>query len=89
VPDFQGGLVALEARGGQYLDTIVKFDGITGQPAVHSAPNADSALIQLVPHPDGTIFATTSGGGVPDTVIGIDPQHGHPEIQRAPNGTVA
>ena len=33
-------------------------------------------MSQLVPHPDGTIFAVTSGGGVPEAVIGIDPTTG-------------
>ena len=41
VPDFLGGLVALEMRGGQNFDRIVRFDGITGQPSVvYTAANS-------------------------------------------------
>jgi hypothetical protein len=72
LPDFQGGLVAMESRGGQYLDSIVKLDGMTGQPSVvYTAPNADSSLIDLVAHPDGTVFALTG-----QAVIGIDASTG-------------
>ena len=43
LPDFQGGLVAMESRSGGYYDTVVKLDGLTGQPTVvytanHSCP---------------------------------------------------
>ncbi len=83
VPDFQGGLVALESRGGQYLDTIVKLDGITGQPAASYSPSGTSELKgDMVVHPDGTIFATqhyydeSGGGGDFDSVVGIDPTTG-------------
>ncbi len=69
--------MAKESRGGEYYDTIVKFDGITGQPSVvYTSPDDYSMLIQLVPHPDGTIFATTTENGWVDTVIGIDPSTG-------------
>lgn len=72
LPDFQGGLV-LEGSD----NSIVKLDGITGQP--YSAYTPDSASLgSLAVHPDGTIFAiqanwTSDDDRLPDTVIGIDP----------------
>jgi hypothetical protein len=71
LPDFQGGLVAAESSTGQNgnLDTIVKLDGITGQPYPAYKPTSPAALpiegqdffctftCELIAiHTDGTIF---------------------------------
>lgn len=70
VPDFQGGLVAMEHNGNQF--SVVKLDGMTGQryPAFTVVETIGS-FPTFVVHPDGTIFATTSTG-----LVGIDPTTG-------------
>jgi hypothetical protein len=75
VPDFQGGLVAVEWNNDN--GSIVKFDGITGQPHPVYTPAATEYLGgALGVHPDGTIFAFKGGDTQPPQVIGIDPATG-------------
>jgi hypothetical protein len=78
LPDFQGGLVVLRNN-----NSIVKLDGITGQPGPAYAPGGGSSILAPVIHPDGTIFALQSdpivvGGNheQQSSVIGIDPVTG-------------
>ena len=77
VPDFQGGLVAMEYNSSNYEYSIVKLDGITGQPYPAYTPGPTSSLDSqfLSVHTDGTIFVlqnnSTSIG-----VMGIDPTTG-------------
>jgi hypothetical protein len=71
LPDFQGGLVAAESSTGQNgnLDTIVKLDGITGQPYPAYKSTSPAAVVRegqdffctftcefVAIHTDGTIF---------------------------------
>jgi hypothetical protein len=81
IPDFQGGLVAWEvSNDGFSSSSIVKFDGITGQPypAYTPAPPASLGYALPVVHADGTIFAmeSSSSGEGAVNVIGIDPTTG-------------
>ncbi|MBZ5606807.1 MAG: hypothetical protein LAP38_01005 [Acidobacteriia bacterium] len=83
IPDFQGGLVLAKFPPGNccQLASIVKLDGITGQPGPAYTPSGTAYLYldsPLVVHPDGTIFALQTVGD-PDplgnyapAVIGID-----------------
>jgi hypothetical protein len=80
MPDFQGGLTVMML---DYNDSapysIVKFDGITGQPYPAYSPGETSMLLPYGPwwavHPDGTIFALQENSNS-DAVIGIDPSTG-------------
>jgi len=91
LPDFQGGLVVLSfGDSNNWTGSIVKFDGITGQPYPAYTPPAQTSdtsaylwdgLVGV--HTDGTIFAgETEGYGAgadwwqQDSVIGIDPTTG-------------
>jgi uncharacterized protein YjdB len=63
VPDFQGGLVVPTAyyrpQAGQYVaSSIMKLDGITGQPnpAYSVNPATDAMSVPPLVHTDGTIF---------------------------------
>ena len=91
VPDFQGGLVVLSfGDSNNWTGSIVKFDGITGQPypAYTPPPQTSDTSAYLWDglvgvHTDGTIFAgETEGYGAgadwwhQDSVIGIDPTTG-------------
>ncbi|MGP8176261.1 MAG: beta strand repeat-containing protein [Terracidiphilus sp.] len=84
VPDFLGGLVAVMQNPATYADSIVKLDGITGQPYPAYAPDptvSDLTDSPLGVHTDGTIFAIQRNWNpnysrLPDTVIGIDPTTG-------------
>ena len=78
IPDFMGGLVAAEIVGGDHYDTIVRFDGITGQPStVYNAGPGSGSLYVATVHPDGTIFAMTrTDNGHINAVVGIDPTSG-------------
>ena len=91
LPDFQGGLVALSfGDSNNWTGSIVKFDGITGQPYPAYTPPAQTSTTsanlwtgQPGIHTDGTIFAMeTEGYGAfadwwqQDSVIGIDPTTG-------------
>jgi hypothetical protein len=82
LPDFQGGLVAVSYDGN---GSIVKFDGMTGQPyAAYTPPDPTSFLYGGYNgvHPDGTVF-TVLGHSDPNgiapqqySVVGIDPTTG-------------
>jgi len=81
VPDFQGGLVAVKWDSDR--GSIVKYDGITGQPYPAYIPDENSRLVfgGLAVHPDGTIFTTqtnldSEGNFLNESVIGIDPTTG-------------
>jgi hypothetical protein len=69
VPDFQGGLVMMTSNGG--TSSIVKLDGITGQPYPAYSPGGNSFLGDFAVHPDGTVFSIQSS-----SVVGIDPTTG-------------
>ncbi len=73
--DFRGGLVAVRDR------TITSFDGRTGQAvSAYSIPNrADTGLLSVAVHTDGTIFAHLNTRGTSrsySTFVGIDPVTG-------------
>ena len=90
LPDFQGGLVVVtESNSTDWLHnnfTIMKLDGLTGQP--HPASNFQASNAPVNVHTDATIFAYSDGGlidgfdvgrpwpGSP-SVIGIDPSTGN------------
>ncbi len=84
LPDFQGGLVAVNFDPNTYVSSIYKLDGITGQPyPAYMPPSNPDGTPQhfagvVAAHPDGTVFAIQSSGEreVPDSVIGIDPTTG-------------
>jgi len=77
LPDFQGGLVALDYSYSNATQSIVRFDGITGQSNVllTSDENSGGGLSSLAVHPDGTIFAILHSGAQ-ESVIGLDPTTG-------------
>ena len=62
LPDFLGGLVAPVGN------SIVRYDGMTGQTSTLYTAATGTLFDSVVPHPDGTIFALVNG-----TVMGIDP----------------
>jgi hypothetical protein len=76
VPDFQGGLVLVQQYGAANgNNSIVKLDGITGQPYPSYLPNpATAGLGDAAVHTDGTIFALQ--GGDTTSVVGINPTAG-------------
>ena len=88
VPDFQGGLVVglLDPITG--AASIMKLDGVTGQPYPAYTLGQDwmfnfgTSRDPLAVHPDGTIFAVQQYWGArpssapPYTVVGIDPTTG-------------
>ena len=85
VPDFQGGLVAEIYSADGEQQSIMKFDGITGQPYPAYTAGGASSLYWNPPvvHPDGTIFVLQQNwtdadhdGVLPSTVVGIDPTTG-------------
>jgi hypothetical protein len=97
VPDFQGGLVGLlPASDGQSLNSLVKLDGMTGQrgPAYTVTPFSSagagyptgSNIEQLVPNPDGTVFAVqldySGTSSIPAlSIAGVDPVAGSAKFQ--------
>ncbi len=78
VPDFLGGMVAVESQSGVIWDTIVRLDGMTGQPSTLYTANPSSNGVALAGlHPDGTVFAFLPASAVGgNQVIGIDPTTG-------------
>ena len=73
VPDFLGGMVAVESQSGAIWDTIVRLDGMTGQPStLYTADPSSNGVALAGLHPDGTVFAFLRNY----TVIGIDPTTG-------------
>jgi hypothetical protein len=79
VPDFLGGLVLPE------YNSIVRLDGMTGQPVFVYTPDQAWGLVGpgVGVHTDGTIFAAiqnwgagSTSTGIPTSVIGIDPTTG-------------
>lgn len=80
VPDFQGGLVTLNIDYNNGTSSIMKLDGVTGQPYPAYTPNPPSGFSSwpppLVVHPDGTIFAVGNFSGAGEAVVGIDPTTG-------------
>jgi hypothetical protein len=77
VPDFQGGLVVATWNTSQ--GSILKLDGITGQPYPAYTPEGESELDNsgLGVHTDGTVFAIQRDrANGPASVIGIDPTTG-------------
>ena len=72
VPDFLGGLVLLKSND-DVSTSIVRLDGMTGQPAATYTTPAYQSLSAVVPHPDGTIFAVQQDSdALSYSVIGID-----------------
>ena len=72
MPDFQGGLVVTDllANGGD--GSIMKVDGITGQPyPAYALGRLTDNFIAAAVHTDGTIFVLQT-----DSVLGIDPTTG-------------
>jgi len=71
IPDFQGGLVARTED-----DSLVKFDGMNGQPLTLYTPGSpDASLSGFAVHTDATVFALQddiSQGSSQYTVLGID-----------------
>ena len=72
VPDFQGGLVVMDRNA----NSIVKLDGITGQPYPVYIVDGASFLGKIAVHTDGTIFAVQSNPGDNASIVGIDPTTG-------------
>ncbi len=75
VPDFQGGLVVAKHTAPQ---SIMKLDGITGQPNPAYTPATQNDVMSLpVVHTDGTIFTVdTNTTAATASVIGINPSIG-------------
>ena len=80
LPDFQGGLVAMEDSGSAGF-TIVKVDGRSGQKSTVYSPVGNSEIHasndMMVVHPDGTVFTvlqnwTSDYHVLPDSVVGIN-----------------
>ena len=72
MPDFQGGLVVTDllANGGN--GSIMKVDGITGQPyPAYTLARLTDNFVAAAVHTDGTIFVLQT-----DSVIGINPTTG-------------
>lgn len=86
MPDFQGGLILAKETNWPFLDSIVKLDGITGEPYAAFTPSSGASLWysqqQIAIHPDGTIFAGLyndpyqNSGSYEGTLVGIDPTTG-------------
>jgi len=84
VPDFQGGLVV--ATWGS-PGSIVKLDGMTGQPYPAYVPESDSQLDGFIAvHAGGTVFTTQTTTPQGDSmnayesVLGLDPATGAPKF---------
>ena len=83
LPDFQGGLVVLNYDDDFGGTSIMKLDGITGQPYPAYNPGPTAPILNTLVHVDGTIFALQENwtdanhdGWLPDTIVGIDPTTG-------------
>jgi IPT/TIG domain len=74
LPDFQGGLLLLDASA----NSITKLDGITGQAYPAFTPTSGSiggsySPYGMVVHTDGTVFTVQVESDSTASVIGIDP----------------
>jgi hypothetical protein len=75
MPDFQGGLVVNSCPENSGSPSILKLDGITGQPyPAYMVASSDCEFgISVAVHTDGTIFVAQPFSA---TVVGIDPTTG-------------
>ena len=72
MPDFQGGLVVTDLLANDGDGSIMKVDGITGQPyPAYALGRLTDNFIAAAVHTDGTIFVLKT-----DSLIGVDPTTG-------------
>ena len=77
LPDFQGGLVAVENQSSSQPQ-IQRFDGLTGQPypPYQASPLPSKVLV----HTDGTIFTAVTNSDSSVSIAGINPTTGTPRF---------
>ena len=72
-PDFQGGLVVYHQQPESDLDSLVRLDGVTGQPVtLWTALRYNASLVGIAVHTDGTVFAVEDDALAGFQVLGFD-----------------